>query len=115
MSLEAQEQMLRDTIQPTAGNALELEAMFAAWRCGDAPALEAELTNMLAEDPKLVPFYEATVFRRNESMAKGVEQVLAESERAFIVVGALHLVGARGIPALLEQAGYRVEQLRRLP
>lgn len=44
-------------------------------------------------------------------MADGIEEVLAEVDRAFIVVGALHLVGARGIPALLEQAGYRVEQV----
>ena len=112
LSLEQQEAMLRDALKPTEENAVDLETMFSAWRCGDAPGLEKVLSGMIDSDPDLEPFYEATIFRRNQTMAKGVEKVLGESDRVFIVVGALHLVGARGIPALLEQAGYRVEQLR---
>jgi hypothetical protein len=89
--------------------------MFTAWRCGDGAALDAMLGEMVAENPQLAGFYEATVYERNSRMADGVEAVLAEVDRAFVVVGALHLVGARGIPALLEQAGYEVEQLRMEP
>ena len=111
MSFEAQDHMLRDALKPTDQNAIQLESMFSAWRCGDAQALESVLTGMQAADPDLAPFYEATIFQRNQRMAKGMQAVIAESQHAFIVVGALHLVGARGIPALLEQAGYRVEQL----
>jgi uncharacterized protein YbaP (TraB family) len=111
MSFGAQDHMLRDALKPTDENAIQLESMFAAWRCGDAPALESVLTGMQTSDPDLAPFYEATIFQRNQRMAKEVQEVIAESQHAFIVVGALHLVGARGIPALLEQAGYRVEQL----
>jgi uncharacterized protein YbaP (TraB family) len=112
MSYEAQDHMLRDALKPTDENAIQLDSMFSAWRCGDAPALESVLTGMQAADPDLAPFYEATIFQRNQRMAKGMQAVIAESQHAFIVVGALHLVGARGIPALLEQAGYRVEQLQ---
>jgi len=112
MSFEAQDHMLRDALKPTDENAIQLDSMFSAWRCGDAPALEGVLTGMQAADPELAPFYEATIFQRNQRMAKGMQAVIAESQHAFIVVGALHLVGARGIPALLEQAGYRVEQLQ---
>jgi hypothetical protein len=115
LSLADQEHMLRGALKPTAQSAAELEALFADWRCGDAAGLEAQLASMIAADPTLAPFYEATIFQRNLNMADGVEEVLAEVDRAFIVVGALHLVGARGIPALLEQAGYRVEQLRSQP
>jgi uncharacterized protein len=111
MSFEAQDHMLRDALKPTDENAIQLDSMFSAWRCGDAPALEAVLTGMQAADPDLAPLYEATIFQRNQRMAKGMQAVIAESQHAFIVVGALHLVGARGVPALLEQAGYRVEQL----
>ena len=111
MSFEEQDHMLRDALKPTEENSVQLESMFSAWRCGDAPGLESVLTGMQAEDPDLAPFYDATIFQRNQRMAKGVQAVMAESQHAFIVVGALHLVGARGIPALLEQAGYRVEQL----
>lgn len=115
LSLEEQEAMLRDALQPSKESAVELEAMFSAWRCGDAPGLEAVLSGMVDASPELEPFYEATIFRRNQRMAEGVEKLMAESDRAFIVVGALHLVGARGIPALLAQAGFRVEQLRASP
>ena len=112
LPLDAQEHMLLDALRPSDESAIELESMFAAWRCGDAATLEGVLSEMMASDPKLSGFYEATIFTRNETMAKGVEKVVSESGRAFIVVGALHLVGARGIPALLEQAGFQVEQLR---
>ena len=111
LPLDAQEHMLLDALRPARESAIELDSMFTAWRCGDAAALEDVLTGMLDSDPKLARFYEATIFERNATMAKGLTEVMAESGRAFIVVGALHLVGARGIPALLEQAGYRVEQL----
>jgi uncharacterized protein len=112
---DAQEVMLLQTLEPTKDSAAELEAMFAAWRCGDGAGLEALLDGMVAENPKLTSFYEATVYARNLRMADGVEAVLAEVAPAFVVVGALHLVGARGIPALLEQAGYEVHQLRKEP
>ncbi|MGH8197368.1 MAG: TraB/GumN family protein [Steroidobacteraceae bacterium] len=29
----------------------------------------------------------------------------------LVVVGAMHLVGERGLPALLEERGFRVEEL----
>lgn len=112
LSPEAQEYMLRDALQPTEKSATELEALFAAWRCGDAAGLEGVLGGMIGGDPVLADFYEATIFERNVSMADGVDELMGEVDRAFIVVGALHLVGARGVPALLEQAGYRIEQLR---
>ena len=117
MSFEAQDHMLRDALKPTEENAIQLESMFSAWRCGDAPALESVLNDMQSSDPDLASFYDATIFQRNQRMAKGVQAVMAESQHAFIIVGALHLVGARGIPALLQQAGYRVEPLEvgRLP
>ena len=115
LPLEAQEHMLRDALRPSLESAIELEAMFAAWRCGDAAGLEKVLDGMLSADPKLADFYDATIFERNATMARGLQRVVAESDRAFVVVGALHLVGARGIPALLERAGFEVLQLRAVP
>jgi uncharacterized protein YbaP (TraB family) len=39
-------------------------------------------------------------------------EAMLEDERDFlIVVGALHLVGEDGLPAMLEKAGYEVIQL----
>ncbi len=44
-------------------------------------------------------------------MAEGIEDVLADEPYAFVVLGAGHLVGERGIPAVLERAGYLVDQV----
>jgi uncharacterized protein YbaP (TraB family) len=106
-----QELMLRDALAPPAASSAELQELVSAWRRGDGPALEALLFGHLDESPELVPFYEATFFTRNLHMARGIETVLAEAPYAFVVLGAGHLVGARGVPALLESAGYRVHQV----
>ena len=109
---EAQEAMLLQTLAPSPQTQQDLEALFSAWRCGDGPQLERLLDQALAEAPKLAGFYEATIFGRNRSMADELAQLLTEESNAFVVVGAMHLVGARGIPALLAERGYAVEQVR---
>jgi len=47
------------------------------------------------------------LYQRNERMVERMEPRLAEGG-AFVAVGALHLYGSRGVPALLESRGYRV-------
>lgn len=112
---EQQELMLRDALMPSPSSAAELDELVAAWRRGDGPALEAYLFGELDERPELRPFYEATFFRRNQRMARRLEEILAAHPYVFAVLGAGHLLGARGVPALLERAGYRVHQVGARP
>ena len=53
--------------------------------------------------------YEALFYRRNVDMARKIEDLLKTGEIQFVVVGAGHLVGDRGIVELLEK-NYSVEQ-----
>jgi len=55
-------------------------------------------------------FADRLLYRRNERMVERMQARLAEGG-AFIAVGALHLHGSRGVPALLEQKGYRVTRV----
>ena len=55
-------------------------------------------------------FAERLLYQRNERMVERMEARLAEGG-AFIAVGAMHLYGSRGVPALLEQKGYRVTKV----
>jgi uncharacterized protein YbaP (TraB family) len=55
-------------------------------------------------------FADRLLYQRNERMAERMEARLAEGG-AFIAVGALHLYGSRGVPALLESRGYRVTRV----
>jgi uncharacterized protein len=50
---------------------------------------------------------ERLLYGRNERMVERIEVRLAEGG-AFFAVGAMHLYGSRGVPALLEARGYRV-------
>ena len=49
---------------------------------------------------------------RNARWAKRLDTMLAESHTYFITVGAGHLGGPHGLPALLKTHGYKVEITR---
>lgn len=48
---------------------------------------------------------------RNPAMAARIDQLHRGGQPVFAAVGSLHLIGARGVPALLAQRGYRVERI----
>jgi len=89
-----------------------ISVLMEAWRLGDDARLEQEVFGELASDPSLAPFFEALYFERNARMARGIAERVDAGGRWFVAVGAAHVVGARGVPSLLRQHGYRV---RRLP
>ncbi len=99
-----QDRMLLEALRP--GD----DALMEAWRSGDAERLEA-IVFKDRNDPELAIFYEETYDRRNARMAEVLEEILQETQRAFVVVGAAHLLGARGIPSLLRESGYQVRQV----
>ena len=59
-------------------------------------------------DPELA---QVLLYDRNRSWAAQIENLLSASERPLIAVGAGHLLGERGLPALLESRGYTVSRL----
>ncbi len=88
---------------PRAGT--ELRELVAHWRAGDVDALAAKLDEEFAEEPELA---ERLVHARNRRWADQVEALLAGPVDSLVVVGALHLVGEEGLPALLARRGLRV-------
>lgn len=86
--------------------------MISAWKAGDAERLyETSIGEDLRAHPELAPYYDILFFDRHPSMVSSAEQCIASKERCFIVVGAGHLVGERGIVAELRKKGYTVSQL----
>jgi uncharacterized protein YbaP (TraB family) len=112
LSAEVQELMLRETLYGALDSVSVLEEMVRLWKAGDADGLDRLLLRAMQEHPELRPFYEATFFQRNLSMAARLEELLAEGGTLFATVGAGHVVGERGIVALLRERGYAVRQLR---
>ena len=115
LSPEDQEEMLRGALEGDPSGMSHLDAIADAWRCGDAAGVEAALQMERHANPRLAAFYDATIYGRNPGMAEGIAEIVQEQVGVFVVVGAAHLVGSRGIPALLEQAGFRVEPMRKQP
>ena len=87
----------------------DMEEIERAWLCGDEAALESLL---LRSREELLPgsdeMNRAFFDDRNERMAAAAARRLEKPGEHFMVVGAGHLVGERGIPALLREQGFEV-------
>ena len=90
--------------------AREMDTMTKVWNTGDADALESIVSRGAQEDPRIIPIYENLIYKRNTTMASRIEGFVKTGGRYFVVVGAGHLVGKKGIIELLKRRGYFVEQ-----
>jgi uncharacterized protein YbaP (TraB family) len=80
----------------------------AAWRAGRLTAADA--TALKAANPGL---YEALLRRRTAAWADRIAGEIDERGGVEMVsVGALHLLGPDGLPAVLAARGYRVERVQ---
>ena len=89
----------------------ELEQLSKAWTSGDTKSMESILTRSVSEDNRFASIFERIVYERNRKMASKIEDLLRTSETYFVIVGAGHLVGDRGIIENLKKKGYLAEQL----
>ena len=80
--------------------------MIAAWSQGKADKLAALMNSELADQPEVK---KALITDRNRRWALQIETMLREKRTFFITVGAGHLAGPDGVPALLRAAGYKVD------
>ena len=71
----------------------------------------AMLPQLASTNPERKQLYEHLIYRRNEQMAERLFQIGIDGKLRFVAVGILHLVGQRGIPALLGQRGYRITRV----
>lgn len=79
----------------------------AAWKCGNS----LRMRELLAKDNSDDAYEEDLYVRRNARMAASVDSLSQAGERAFVVIGAAHLVGdGENVLVLLEKMGYRIER-----
>jgi uncharacterized protein YbaP (TraB family) len=110
-----QDLMLRDQLRESQQEGAAERAfteMVRAWKEGDAEALASVVFDE-AGDPAYASYYEAIFFQRNRQMADKLELLVGREDAPIAVVGAGHLVGEQGVPALLAAKGFRVRQLPR--
>jgi uncharacterized protein len=105
-----QSAMLSETLSSIGRGERRAREIESLWEAGDADGLAALLFDArggAAQRGLLEHLY----FARNRAMAARLEATLREPGLRFAIVGAGHLVGERGIPALIARAGWRVRQL----
>ncbi|HKP80126.1 MAG TPA: TraB/GumN family protein [Phenylobacterium sp.] len=69
----------------------------------------AQIADMRSENPAL---YDAFLKRRNEAWAETLAGEMAGSGVELVNVGAFHLIGPDGLPALLAARGFKVERVQ---
>ena len=102
----AEELAYLDHALALSGAQSRLPRLVQVWRAGDLAAFEG-----LVLDPALWPtgLRERMLDRRNAAWLPRIEALMA-GQRLLVVVGAAHLVGPNGVPALLRGQGFAVRQ-----
>jgi uncharacterized protein YbaP (TraB family) len=85
-----------------------LPDMVNAWKTGDANRLGTFLTMSFKDLPGL---YSRLVVDRNKAWVSPIERLLAQGGTSFVVVGAGHLAGTENLLQLLQNKGYKIEQI----
>lgn len=90
-----------------------MNVVVTAWKRGDVGTLDKLLLqDPIKEDPSMLPVMKTFFFDRNIRMASKIESLLQRDDVSFVVVGAGHLIGDKGIIAILQNKGtYQIRQL----
>lgn len=85
--------------------------MIHYWKTGDTKQMNKILfEEAIREYPEFAKIYEQLFYKRNRQMAEKIDAMAKKGGRYFVVVGAGHLLGARGVVRLLEARGYSVQR-----
>jgi uncharacterized protein YbaP (TraB family) len=88
-----------------------MEELLTAWSSGDEDAFEKAFFETFTTWPELAPLLERTLFARNVIMAQRLFPAMEEPGKVSIaVLGAGHMIGPRGIPAIFSGAGFEVKK-----
>jgi uncharacterized protein YbaP (TraB family) len=89
----------------------EMKSLLASWELGDTKKIENLMHQSYKENPDLKPLFDKIINKRNKTMTVKVEKYLREGSIYFIIIGAGHLVGKKGIINILRNKKYLIKQL----
>jgi uncharacterized protein YbaP (TraB family) len=108
MTMAQQDRMLSESLQDIDEERANVFKLTDAWKAGDAAEVERIMLNDMKDDPVM---YQRLLVGRNRAWQPKLDALLARGARAFVVVGAAHLVGPDGLLAMFRAKGYTVVQL----
>ena len=110
LSEKEQESLLVYTLKDLGTIGQEIDNYVRAWTSGDIKGMESLIMKSMTEDMRHSSLIEKFFYERNKNMVSKIEDLLKTKGISFVVVGAGHLVGQKGMIALLISKGYPVEQ-----
>ena len=85
--------------------------LIKAWRSGDEERLEKlTMDSFTPYEDSGSKMADVLIFNRNNEMAEKIKTYLKDDRDYFVVVGAGHVIGEKGIVSLLKKAGFKAEK-----
>jgi uncharacterized protein YbaP (TraB family) len=108
LTMDQQDRLLSQTIEEIDTETANVSKLVDAWKAGDVATVEKLSLSDVNQDPVL---YQRLLVERNRNWMPVIESLFGRAGRAFVVVGAAHLIGPDGLVQMLKGKGYSVEQL----
>src|SRR6185369_5165859 len=105
MTRAQQDHLLAESLKDADTEMANVRQLADAWRSGDYATVERLVLSDLKNDRDL---YQSLLVDRNRNWLPKIDALFARRGRAFVVVGAAHLVGPDGLIAMLKAKGARV-------
>ncbi len=109
MALDDQRVMLRRAIRELPQAPARLRMLVATWSSGDMAALDAVIAEQQTRAPAL---HQSMLTDRNRRWLDRLDRLHQREGTRLVAVGAAHMVGPDGLPALLAERGYRVTRVQ---
>jgi uncharacterized protein len=104
----AQRAMLENVVADAPHAQADARDLAQAWRRGDMDWIARQTQGGMLANPVLRSvLYE----QRNQAWSAIIDDQLSRGRHPFVAVGAAHMAGAQGLPALLALRGYRVTRV----
>ncbi|MCU6432433.1 TraB/GumN family protein [Undibacterium sp. Jales W-56] len=89
----------------------ESDNLVAAWKSGDAPALEKILADLNNKDAATAKLMKRLLDDRNAGMSEKIIKLMNGGQPVFVVVGAGHMIGKNSILDLLKKKGFQINRV----
>ncbi len=111
--LNAKEQalMLEETLRELDQADAFFKRMLAAWQTGDGGEVESMMNENLGRMAGAERLNQIVLLDRNVTMTDAIDRLARQGGIHFVVVGAGHLPGEKGIVGLLKKRGYMLRQM----
>lgn len=111
LTKEENESFLISTILESERMGKEMDNIIDAWLNGNLEKMEQLFNENIKETPAMIALYKKLLDDRNVKMVEKIEGYLNSGKTHFIVAGAAHMVGEKGIVQLLKNKGIKTRQL----